>query len=108
MTFSCHYSVLIKIFIIQIGIKSGILTVINDLTSYFINKNWFTIFYLNIRSITQKSSLLFLMLNNKLHFIDCIELTECWLKNCIINYDIGAFSFHNTKNKQKMYSKIVV
>lgn len=64
--------------------RSDILYDINDLSSYFVNKNGFIIFNLNIRSITKVFSHLLVMLNNTLQFIDCIILTECRINYCAI------------------------
>ena len=60
-------------------IKTNIISDIIDLKSLFVNKDGFTIFHLNIRSINKNFSQLLVMLNNIIHFIDCIILTECWL-----------------------------
>jgi len=49
------------------------------------------------------------MLNNNLILIDCIVLTECWLNNCVSNFDIHGFTSYRTKqNNFNQNSGIVV
>jgi len=90
-------------------IKTNILTDISDLGLYIDNNNGFIIFHLNIRSITKNFDQLLVMLNNNLNLIDCIVLTECWLNNCVINFEIHGFTSYTTKeNNFNQNSGIVV
>lgn len=71
-----------------------ILSDIKDLFFFFVNKNGFIIFHLNIRSITKKCSQQLVMLNNTVQFVNCIIFTECWLNNCAIKFDIDFIHYN--------------
>jgi len=79
------------------NINTNVINDINDLNQFFIGNNTFTIFHLNIRSISKNFSQLLIMLNNIIQFIDCIVLTECWLNNCASNINIEGFHTYVTK-----------
>lgn len=52
----------------------------------------FIIFHLNMRSISKHFDQFIVMLKYyNLHLIDCIVLTECWLMNSLINFEIDGF-----------------
>lgn len=78
------------------NINTNVINDINDLNQFFIGT--FTIFHLNIRSISKNFSQLLIMLNNIIQFFDCIVLTECWLNNCASNINIEGFHTYVTKN----------
>ena len=80
------------------NINTNVLNDINELNQFFIGDNTFTIFHLNIRSISKNFPQLLIMLNNIIQFIDCIILTECWLNNCASNINIEGFHTYVTKN----------
>lgn len=89
-------------------IRTNIVSDIIDLKSFFVNKDGFTIFHLNIRSINKNFSQLLVMLNNIIHFIDCIILTECWLSNCVVKFEIDGFiSYRTSDNNFNQNSGIV-
>lgn len=91
------------------NLKTDIILDISELDFNIVNKNSFLTFHLNIRSITKHFSQLLIMLNTKLQFFDCIILTECWLKNCVINFKLTGFNAYKTQeNNFNQNSGIIV